>query len=101
LRDVSEIKGLIKVTYKQDGDRFYGRACCNRTRCNGFKLKEGIFSLDKRKNFFIVWMVKHWNRLPKEVVNAPYLEIFKVKLDRALSNTISLKLSLLVARGLD
>jgi len=33
-------------------------------------------------------VVKHWNRLPREVVDAPFLETFKVKLDRALSNLI-------------
>jgi len=38
-------------------------------------------------------MVKHWPRLPREVVNAPPLEIFNVRLDRALSNLIQLKMA--------
>jgi len=39
-----------------------------------------------RKNFFTVRVVKHWNRLPREVVKAPSLETFKVKLNGVLSN---------------
>jgi len=42
-------------------------------------------------------VVRHWHRLPREVVDAPSLETFKVKLDEALSNLIELKMSLLIA----
>ena len=45
-------------------------------------------------------VVKHWNRSPGEVVDAPSLETFKVRLDRALSNLVFLKISLLIAGGL-
>ncbi|KFV53814.1 hypothetical protein N341_11641, partial [Tyto alba] len=55
---------------------------------NGFKLKEGRFTLHIRKKFFTVRVVKHWNRLPTEVVDAPSLEAFKVRLGGALSNLI-------------
>ncbi|KFZ53087.1 hypothetical protein N321_04379, partial [Antrostomus carolinensis] len=55
---------------------------------NGSKLKEGRFSLDMRKKFFTVRVVRHWNRLPKEVVDAPSLEVFKARLDEALSNLV-------------
>ena len=52
------------------------------------KLKEGRFRLDIRKKFFTVRVVKCWNRLTREVVEAPSLEIFKVRMDGALSNLI-------------
>jgi len=44
--------------------------------------------------------VKHWNRLLRDVVEAPSLETFKARLDGALSNLVWLKLSLLTAGGL-
>jgi len=46
-------------------------------------------------------VVKHWHRLPREVVDAPSLETFKVRLDGALRNLryLKLKMSLLIARG--
>jgi len=45
-------------------------------------------------------VVKHWYRFPREVVDAPSLETFKVRLDGALSSLIWLKVSLLTAEGL-
>ncbi|KFZ50947.1 hypothetical protein N321_07846, partial [Antrostomus carolinensis] len=55
---------------------------------NGFKLKEGRFRLDIRKKFFTMRMVRHWNKFPKEVVDVPSLEVFKARLDEALSNLV-------------
>ncbi|KFW71033.1 hypothetical protein AS28_02313, partial [Pygoscelis adeliae] len=55
---------------------------------NGFKLKEGRFRLDIRTKLFTVRAVRHWNRLPREVVDAPSLEEFKARLDEALSNLV-------------
>jgi len=68
---------------------------------NGFKPKEGRFTLNARKKFFTMGVVKQWNRLPREVVDAPSLETFKARLDGALSSLIYLKMSLLIAGRLD
>ncbi|KFQ63521.1 hypothetical protein N334_06106, partial [Pelecanus crispus] len=51
---------------------------------NGFKVKEGRFRLDIRKKFFTMRVVKRWSRLLREVVEAPSLETFKVRLAGAL-----------------
>ncbi|KFP53977.1 hypothetical protein N323_05635, partial [Cathartes aura] len=49
---------------------------------------EGRFRLDVRKKFFTMRVVRHWNRLPREAVDAPSLEVFKARLDGALSNEV-------------
>ncbi|KFQ25950.1 hypothetical protein N332_05226, partial [Mesitornis unicolor] len=78
----------LEGAYKKAGEELFSRAYSNRTRSNGFKLKKGRFRLDIRKKFSTMRVVDHWNRLLREVVEASSLEIFKVRLDGALSNLI-------------
>lgn len=65
-----------KEAYKKDKYKLFSRACYGRTRKNGFNLEEGQFRLDIRKTFFTTRMVKHWHRLLREAVEAPFLKIF-------------------------
>lgn len=55
-------------------------------RGNGFKLKADRFKLGIREKSFTLRVVRLWNRWPKEVEDAPFLEVFKEELDGALSN---------------
>jgi len=70
---------FLKRAYRKGGENIFSRACCKRSRNNGFKLREGRFRLDRRKKFFTIRVVKHWNRLPGEVVEASSLGTFKAK----------------------
>ncbi|GAB0182905.1 hypothetical protein GRJ2_000755800 [Grus japonensis] len=86
--DLIEAFQYLKVVYRKDREGLFKRACCDRTRGNGFKLKEGRLRLDIRKKFFTVRVVRHWNRFPREAVAAPSLEEFKARLDGALGNVV-------------
>ncbi|KAF4802726.1 hypothetical protein TURU_022824 [Turdus rufiventris] len=73
---------------------FYTRACSGRTRGNEFKLEESRSRSHIRQKFLTVRLVRFWNGLPREAVDAPSLEVFKIKLDGALNNLIQQKVSL-------
>jgi len=78
----------LKGAYKKPGEGLLTGPCSDRTRGNGFKLKEGRFKLDIRNKLFTVRVVRHQHRLPREAADAPSVEVFKTMLDRSLSNLV-------------
>ncbi|PKU40555.1 rna-directed dna polymerase from mobile element jockey-like [Limosa lapponica baueri] len=75
----------LKGAYRRAGERLFVRKCSDRTRGNGFKLEEGRFRLDRRKKLFTVRVVRHWNRWPREDVDASC--IYQSKLYLTLNET--------------
>lgn len=91
----------MKGTYKRDGEQLFAQLDNDRTRGNGFELKEERFRLEIRRKFFTLRVVRPWHRLPREAVDAPSLEVFKARLDGALGNLVWWEVSLPMAGGLE
>ena len=78
----------LKVACRKDGENLFSKACCDRTRINGFKLRKGRFRLDITRIFFTMRVVKHWKALPRKVGEAPSLETLKARLDGTVSHLV-------------
>ena len=72
----------------EGGAELFSLGSRDRRLGNGSKLHQGRFRLDIRKHFFTESVVKHWNRHPREVVDAPSLSVFKRHLDNTLNNML-------------
>jgi len=86
--DLTNAYKYLKVGCQEDGARLFSVTPSNRTTGNGHKLKQRKFRLKMRKNFFTLRVTQHWNRLPREAVESPSLEIFKTRLDAVLCSLL-------------
>lgn len=74
---MAQLCNSLKGGWGEVGAGLFYHACSEMTRGNGLKLRQGRFRLDIGKIFFTVRVVRHCNRLPRQEVQLPALQVFK------------------------
>lgn len=72
----------------EGGADFFCLVSVGRMGVKGSKKYQEVFRLDVRRHAFTERVVKHWNRLARETVNAPSLSAFERHLDNALNDKL-------------
>uniref|UniRef100_A0A8B9BSZ1 Reverse transcriptase domain-containing protein n=1 Tax=Anser brachyrhynchus TaxID=132585 RepID=A0A8B9BSZ1_9AVES len=86
--DLINVYKYLRCGRQRDLASLFSVVCEDRTRGNGHKIEHRKFRTNMRKNFFTVRVTEHWDRLPREVVESPSLEIFKAHLDAYLGSLL-------------